>query len=195
MDNLLETVSRYVISFLTENLSDKLTFHSINHTYEVVEAVKEIGMQSSLSAGEMRLLITAAWFHDCGYANTYIDHEEESKKIAENFLDTLTIEKDFIKGVLQCIESTKYSQKPSSLIEKILCDADFYHFTRTTYPKYEKAIRQELEIFLGLQYTDEEWSIKNCNFLNEHCYHTEYGTRVLAQFKEVNIQLVNLKTN
>lgn len=48
MENLLEDVEKYVISFLKENLSAKLGFHSLSHTLEVVVAAKEIGQQCHL---------------------------------------------------------------------------------------------------------------------------------------------------
>lgn len=185
MDNLVESVNRYVILFLSKNLS----FHCIGHTYDVVDAAREIGTESNLSEENMVVLMVAAWFHDCGYVNLYIGHEEESKKIAKNFLENFGCEKDFIDTVLSCIDSTKYPPKPSSLIEKVLCDADLYHLACPNYPKYEKAIRQEFEKYLGLAYTDEEWLVKNCKFLTDHEYYTDYGQKVLAKFKEVNIQL------
>jgi hypothetical protein len=68
------------------------------------------------------------------------------------------------------------------------CPSDF---TRTDYSRYENAIRQEFEQYLGLIYTDEEWLIKNCNFLTSHSYYTDYGQKILMKFKEVNIQLMN----
>lgn len=189
MNNLVEAVSSYMILFLSENLSNELVFHNINHTYEVVAAAREIGSQCDLSDYEMLALEVAAWFHDCGYANIYLGHENESKKIAEIFLENYGCEKDFIETVLNCIQSTKYLPKPSSLIEKVLCDADLYHLTRANYPKYEKALRMEFETFLKLIYTDEEWLKKNCWFLSEHTYYSDFGQKVLSKFKETNIQM------
>ncbi|SDQ66851.1 HD domain-containing protein [Chryseobacterium soldanellicola] len=191
MNNLLEAVSNYVILFLSENLSDQLSFHTIGHTYDVVGAVQEIGLESDLSDDEMLVVQVSAWFHDCGYVNTYIGHEDESKKTAKNFLENFGCEKDFIETVLNCINSTKYPPKPYSLLEKVMCDADMYHLTRPDYPKYGKALRLEFEKYLGLTYTDREWQIKNCNFFKDHKYYTEYGQNILTKFKEVNIQLMN----
>jgi predicted metal-dependent HD superfamily phosphohydrolase len=191
MNNLTEAVRSYVIAFLSENLSDQLLFHNVRHTYDVVEAVHEIGLQCGLSLEDMNVLQIAAWFHDCGYANVYLGHEEESKKIAKHFLENEGCEKMMIESVLNCIESTKYPQNPSSLVEKVMCDADMYHLTRPNYPDYEKALRQEFEKYLGLVYTDEEWRIKNCSFLTCHFYFTEYGQKILTKFKEVNIRLIN----
>ncbi len=188
MNSLLEAVSSYVTLFLSENLSDELIFHNINHTYEVVAAAKEIGSHCVLSEDEMLVLEVAAWFHDCGYANTYIGHEDESKKIANDFLEFFGCNKNFKESVLCCIESTKYPPRPSSLVEKVLCDADLYHLTRTNYQKYEKALRQEFETFLKTSYSDEDWHTMNCRFLAGHSYYTEFGQKVLAQLKEINVR-------
>lgn len=164
MNNVLQAVRDYAILFLTENLSDALTFHNIEHTYEVLAAVREISQENLLNEEDLFALQIAAWFHDCGYAYCYKGHEEESMRIAKNFLENFGCEKAFIEKVLQCIGSTKYPQDPTSEIEKIICDADLFHLTKTNYSKYEKAIRLEFENYLGLIFTDEEWHVKNKDF-------------------------------
>lgn len=191
MDNLLQAVRDYVIVFLTENLSQQLTFHNINHTYEVVSAVREIAGENTLSDEDLCALEIAAWFHDCGYAFCYKGHEEESNRIAKNFLENFNCDASFIDKVLKCIESTKYPQNPVSDIEKVICDADMFHLTRTNYHMYEKALRLEFEKFLGLTFTDEEWQMENHIFLQHQHYFTSYGQDVLEKFKDVNIQLMN----
>lgn len=49
MNNVLQAVRNYAILFLTENLSDALTFHNIEHTYEVLAAVQEISKENVLN--------------------------------------------------------------------------------------------------------------------------------------------------
>lgn len=191
MNNVIQAVRDYVILFLAENLSDQLTFHNIGHTYEVVSAVREIGQECQISEEQNFILQVSAWFHDCGYAYSYRGHEEESKKLAKNFLENVGCETDFIEKVLQCINATKYPQNPTSEIEKIICDADMFHLTRTNYQKYEKALRLEFEKYLGLTFTDEEWQMENNHFFKNHQYYTEYGQKILEKFKEVNFLLMN----
>ncbi|MGX5690283.1 hypothetical protein [Arcticibacter tournemirensis] len=107
----------------------------------------------------MTTLMVAAWFHDCGYAHTYIGHEEESKKEAISCLEKRGCDPAFICSVLDCIEATKFPQNPRSTVERVLCDADIYHFTKVSYPQYAKAIRSEFETYLSRTYTDEEWLV------------------------------------
>lgn len=190
MDQLIEDTSQFVINFLKKALSPTLVFHTLKHTREVVEAAEEIGVHSKLTASEMNVLITAAWFHDCGYVYAYNGHEDESKNIAKSFLEQHNCSEDFISSVLGCIEATKFPQSPRSTIEMALCDADLYHFTKTTYPTYAQAIRKEFELCLHRIYTDQEWEKVNCGLLTMHSYCTDYGKKVLSKFKEVNIKLM-----
>jgi len=191
MEKLLEDVEKYVISFLKENLSAKLGFHSLSHTLEVVAAAKEIGQQCHLSENEMDVLLVAAWFHDCGYVHTYIGHEEESKRIAKSYLEEHNCNSSFISSVLACIDATRFPQSANSTVEKVLCDADLHHFTKSTYPQYAQAIRKEFEIFLRIIYSEEEWQKINTSLLTAHKYCTEYGKSVLSRFKDINIEMIN----
>ncbi|MBB1642727.1 HD domain-containing protein [Sphingobacterium sp. UME9] len=190
MKELVILVEDYVSALLKDELSVDLCFHSLTHTLEVVEAAKEIGGVCNLDDSEMEILTVAAWFHDCGYAYTYTGHEEESKKVAENFLKKVTANTEFINSVLACIEATKFPQCPKNRIEMALCDADLFHLTRTSYPRYAHAIRKEFEIFLHQVYSDAQWHTVNCNMLLTHSYWTVYGQNILNRFKEVNIGLM-----
>ncbi|MGJ1361129.1 HD domain-containing protein [Sphingobacterium spiritivorum] len=190
MSQLIESVKNYILDFLQEKLSSDLVFHNLAHTREVVNAAYEIGENSGLDKSEMEILIVAAWFHDCGYAYTYTGHEEESKKIAADFLKKSTVNTEFINSVLACIEATKFPQCPKNRIEMALCDADLLHLTKTSYPRYAHAIRTEFEIFLHQAYSDAEWNAVNCAMLLNHNYWTKYGQNILKRFKEVNIELM-----
>ncbi|MCT4317788.1 HD domain-containing protein [Elizabethkingia anophelis] len=191
MNDLISIVGSYVQHFLVENLSPELGFHSLAHTREVVEAAWEIGQHSKLDAPEMEILIIAAWFHDCGYVFTYTGHEEESKRIAGNFLQKLGVSSNIILPVLCCIEATKFPQFPRNQVEGILCDADLYHLAKPGYPRYAKLLREEFGVFLKRTYSDEEWQSENCLMLSNHCYWTVYGKTILERFKQVNMDLMD----
>lgn len=191
--DLIKSVSNFVTQFLIENLSHYFYFHNLQHTKEVVAAANEIAAQHHLSEEECTILLTAAWFHDCGYTVTYIGHEEKSKKIATNFLKDFGCDETFINSVLNCIEATKFPQRANSLLEEILCDADLYHFTKPNYPAYEQALRKEFEIHLGKNYTDEQWQKENYSLLAEHSYYTNYGKKVMEKYKAATLQLLNNK--
>lgn len=195
MEDIVKNVELYVTALLKDHLSEKLCFHDIEHTIGVVSAAMEIGQRSNLSREEMEILAVAAWFHDCGYIHTYTGHEEESKKIAKDYLEQGHCNGSFIASVLACIDATKFPQRPKNIMEKVLCDADLYHFTKTAYPQYSKAIRKEFETFLGKFYSEKEWEKVNATLLMEHSYCTEYGKSVLSRFKSLNIEMMYKNRN
>lgn len=86
IDHLVNSASTFVSGFLSENLSPQHSFHNLNHTLEVLQAVQTIGEQSNISGNELCAVEIAALFHDCGYAEVYTGHEDRSKKIASAFL-------------------------------------------------------------------------------------------------------------
>jgi predicted metal-dependent HD superfamily phosphohydrolase len=110
--------------------------------------------------------------------------------MATDFLEENNCSQSFIAKVCAAIATTKYPQNPDSLISKILCDADFFHFSRTDYDFHRERLRKEWGDFFDKKYTDEEWKQLNCELLNEHQYFTDYGKRVLQKFKKVNLGLM-----
>lgn len=190
---IIDQVSVYVSASLKERLSPRLLFHNSNHTYEVVAAAGEIGANSNLTELQLAIVTIAAWFHDCGYTVKYKDHEDESKRIANDFLKGQSYPDDFIRSVLACIEATRYPQQPRSIEEMVICDADLYHFTKPDYPHYEEALRLEWNDCLYLNYSRQEWEEVNCSVLLEHTYFTEYGKNVLQKFKDVNLERLKCK--
>ena len=190
-ESLLDKVEVFVSHHLKNNISENLYFHNYNHTKEVVFAAQEISRHSSISENEVTIVTIAAFFHDCGYSKAYVGHEENSCAIATEFLTENNCSKDFISKVCEAISATKYPQKPDSLLSKILCDADFFHFSRTDYDFHQERLRKEWEEFLSKNYTDEEWKALNCELLDVHQYFTDYGKKVLQKFKEVNLGLMN----
>lgn len=183
-----DRVKEYVEELLSSKLPNYICFHTLMHTQEVVKAVIEIGGECHFSYSQIEVITLAAWFHDCGYTTTYTNHEESSKTIAMNFLKKNNYSNEKIVQVLACIEATRFPQNPESAEEKVLADADLYHFTKPDYPRYEQLLRKEFQVFLGKTFTDKEWALTNYNLLKKHNYFTDYGKNILQKFKEVNIK-------
>ncbi len=167
-------------------------FHNLGHTLMVVNGVKRIGKAEGLSEDELFILELAAFLHDVGYTEKYWGHEEESARIAAEFLGAngLAIEK--IELVKKCIVATKFPQHPAGKLEEVICDADFYHFSLPDYQDYASRLKTEWETNLNLFYTDVEWDELNLNMLSAHIYFTDYGKNILQQKKALNI--VKLKS-
>lgn len=190
MQSLLSEVSLYVLDLLANKLPVTLTFHNIVHTVDVVEGVHEICSHTGVPAEQAENAEIAAWFHDTGYLKKYIGHEEESIQIAKQFLQTKQVPLHRIEEILGCIYATKYPQKPQNFLEKIICDADFYHFTFSNYAVKSELLRAEWEIYLDKSFTNEDWNRANCSLLASHKYFTAYGRNILQDLKMVNVEKI-----
>ncbi len=184
-------VDEFVSNLLKTKISPDLKFHSYSHTKEVVFSVQELCLQCEKPELDTEVVILAAWFHDCGYSQKYVGHEEISCKIATDFLKEKKVPSKFIQLINDCIMATVYPQTPKTLEAEILCDSDFFHFARTDYGIHEHKLREEWSICLDKNYTDAEWHELNCKLLSNHQYFTKYGRDVLQKFKEVNIRLMS----
>lgn len=186
--DLIVAVSQFVTQLFKEKLSPKLYFHNTLHTSYVVTAAQEIGSQSGLTTEEMEIVMLAAWFHDTGYIEVYKDHELVSIEIATQFLAGLGIENEKIADVRSCILATRYPQKPTNLMEMVVCDADFYHFSANRYADFAMALKKEWEETIGLTYTQKQWDGINWEMLHFHQYFTSYAQANLQPKKEENIK-------
>jgi uncharacterized protein len=191
-EHIVQNVSAYVTKFLRELPTD-LYFHNIQHTLEVVRAVTEIGVNEGLTVAGLEEVKIAAWFHDTGYYFKYIGHEDESIRMAEEFLEDKSYPLDKTEIVISCIEATRYPQAPLTLQEEILCDADLYHFSRPDYVEHEQNLRKEWEAYFNKVYSDEAWAEANCQLLVSHRYFTRFGKRVLQLKKEQNIAMMQCR--
>ena len=192
-ENIIDRARDYVLQLLLSKLSNDMSFDNVMHTQDVVKAAIEIATESCFSSTQSEIVTLAAWFHDCGYTNAYINHEDSSKTIAADFLNRNNYPQEKTAQVLACIEATRFPQNPKSPEEEVLADADLYHFTKTDYPKYERRLRMEFKTYLGKTYTDEEWDETNYALLKQHSYYTAYGKTVLQKFKEVNMERLKTK--
>jgi len=173
---------------------DKLPFHNLSHTKDVVEAVKEIGMQSELTDEEMEACLAAAWLHDVGYKSGMKDHEKQSVAVATELFNRLGAPVGMINMVSNAILSTHMPQQPRSVVDKVLCDADLAHLAGPLCEPKSRLLREELD-GKGKSFGDEEWKVYNLAFMQQHHYHTLYGQTVLEEGKRKNIKRIKKAEN
>ncbi len=184
---LLDKVGEYISELFIEQLPKNLLFHNFQHTLSVVRGVHEFNQHLDLSDEDGEALLLAAWFHDCGHVFSYMGHEQYSKELAQAFLKKEKYPSELLERVMGCIQATAMPQNPRNEWEKILCDADLYHLSKSGYFYLQKMLRAEWEIVFEKVYTDEEWNETNLYFLKTHKYHTSYGRSVLEKGKVSNI--------
>lgn len=185
---LVVAVEAFCTHILQEVLPANMVYHNYKHTRNVIKGVRKIGTDAGLSADELEILIIAAWFHDVGFRETYVGHEDASKEIAKKFLEEQGGEEKKITSILACIDTTKRTSEPQNLMEEVIRDADLIHLSKGSYFKKFLALRTEWELYLNKVYTDIDWYEDSIAFLRGHSYFTPYGKEVLEANKQKNIQ-------
>ncbi len=191
---ILESAEEFVTEFFEQHIPDKYAYHNLQHTINVVNAVKEICVQEELKAEEVELLKVAAWFHDMGYDQGAQDHEIRSGEYARRFLEQSGYSKEYIETVQRCILATKYPQKPNTLLEEIICDADLSHLGKDIYWDRCGKVRQELALVKDLIMNEQEWIDFELEFMQNHQFQTKVGQGLYDKHKQKHIkQLIKQK--
>lgn len=184
---IVQRAALHCRSLLSRFLPPELSFHNLDHSQEVVLACQFIARELRLPTKETELLIIAAWFHDTGYIVDYDSHEQYSEQIALNWLaqtELTSLDKD---KIVSCIRATQMPQRPHTILEEVICDADLIHLSTEEYEKKAALLHQEWKSVRGLNPSPKEWMMNNIDFLTNHQYFTLYGQRVLEVRKEKNI--------
>ncbi len=183
---IIDMVEEYARALIS-SLPSHFTYHNLNHTISVVEAVDIIADKDTFSAKEREILKIAAWFHDTGFVKTYRGHEQASIDIAKTFLKKHGFAKQDILAVSACIKATKITHEPKSLMEKAIRDADVCHLACDDYFNKLSLLKEEWEHVFQQKITDEKWFTENLNFLTNHRFETPYCKNNLKQKKQKNL--------
>src|SRR5690606_23028282 len=188
MTDLIKDTELYVLELFKEKLPNSYIYHNFNHTQRVVKSTKELIENSQLNVKEEEALMLAAWHHDTGYTVKFEGHEEESVKIARDFLNRKSVDKDTILMVEKCILATKFDSKPGTQLEHIIKDADSSHLAKEYFLETSEFLRQELQLLNIKNYTAAEWLEENIKmFTEKHSYYTDYAARTWKPLKDKNL--------
>ena len=193
---LLEQVKQYVIHFFKTRGDQKFAYHNLSHTEAVVSNAAKIASHYQLGEKDIFIVMTAAWFHDSGYfTGNPIDHETRGAAIAAQYLRGTGIDDETIQAIQGCILATRMPQSPHSLIERIVCDADLYHFGTDHFPERNKLMRKEAEWRLERKIAKEDWRKSTILFIEAHQYQTDYCRNLLQDKKNQNLKALKEKGN
>ena len=187
---MIEKVEKYYSTLLTSSQVEKLSFHNLEHTQEVVQSVKYIAAAMDINLADTNLLVVAAWFHDTGFSKTYKGHEEAGMELAKNFLVEIGLDNTSIKRVCDYIYATKMPQVATTKLAEILCDADIFHTSNLNFYYRKLLLRREWEVFCDISMSDKEWHELNLDFLQNFHFRSSYGKKFLESGKQENVQRV-----
>lgn len=185
--NLLGLVEDHVKELFSTRSDANLVYHNLSHTEHVVKHAETIALNYNLSGDDLLIVQIASWFHDAGYLLGQDNHELRSAALASEFLRSNQVNTGMIQLIQECIVATRVPQKPETLLQKIVCDADLYHFGSETFEDRNKLMRQEAQLVSGKKIKKEKWRLKTIELLESHSFHTEYCRNLLDEKKQHNL--------
>jgi len=187
-NSLLLEVEAYVTNFISEQISKEYAYHDVQHTLNVVTDARKMGEMFKLEETDLEILLLAAWFHDTGYDKGAQNHEERSAKYAREYLSSQGYGVEALDRIDACILATKMPHEPTTLLERIICDADFGHVGQKVYWERCSKVRQEMALTRDLIMTDEEWVDFELNFMEKHQFHTPVAQELYEQRKQKHVR-------
>jgi predicted metal-dependent HD superfamily phosphohydrolase len=182
---LVKEAQAYVTDLFAQELTPKLTYHSLRHTEAVVKECRALAPAAELSPDDTEALLLAAWFHDTGYLDVYDGHEFRSMERARTWLSEQGVDAGRIELVLSLIKATHRDSESETKLQKLLTDADMSNLAREDFRSNAELLRTEWELVLGKTYSNAEWAELQLNFMLEHKYESEAGKeRYNKGFKE-----------
>jgi predicted metal-dependent HD superfamily phosphohydrolase len=162
----------YIVNRLKNELAKEFSYHSVDHTLDVLDACRRLARLENVNGNLLPLLETAALFHDAGILVRYKDHETSSVALAKDILPQFGYHPEEIDTIAGMILVTRLPQQATTLAEQILCDADLDYLGRDDFFIHSFQLQLEWKNLGILESTLEEWFKIQVKFLGDHRYYT-----------------------
>ncbi len=178
---------RHIMRVLEKGLSDKLHYHSIDHTKDVVRAVERLALMEGVTDEGLFLLKSAATYHDAGFVEKYEKNEPVGARLAEEILPKYGYTERHINTIKELIYVTQIPHQPKNKLEEIICDADLDYLGREDFHEIADRLRRELKEHGKIQ-SDRQWDEIQVQFLSSHKYFTQtaISTRRVKKLKNLD---------
>lgn len=175
---------QFILAKLRDELSERLEYHGLHHTLDVLKMAKEICEQEGVGKRDQTLVKTAALFHDAGFVkDKHAGHELEGCVLVRGILPQFGYEPEDIECICGMIMATKIPQSPNTLLEKILCDADLDYLGRDDFFAIGETLFSELRAY-NLIGDEQAWNRLQVGFLSTHRFHTRTNQAIREPVKQ-----------
>ncbi len=165
----------YRVKHLLENRLPVCCFyHSLEHTLDVADTALKIAEHEQLPPEQLPVLKMAALLHDTGFVRSSTFHEINSCFVAYDVLQPYALSQENMDAICSAILATRIPQRPTNLLEKILCDADLDYLGRDDFYVIGERLFQELKCNKVLR-NRKQWNTLQVSFLKQHHYFTQYS--------------------
>jgi uncharacterized protein len=190
----LDDAGDFIIKRLNNALPGHLTYHNADHAKDVYQAAQHIGEAEGIAGNELKLLLTAAYYHDSGFLVKADGHEEESCRIAREALPAYGYTPDEIDRICGMIMATRLPQSPTNQLEEILADADLDNLGRDDFFTISHKLYLE-SLFFGKVNDENEWNRQQIDFIKNHQYFTKTAINLRQAKKDANLGRIKAQVN
>lgn len=186
--------ARAAKAFILKKLRDELpagrTYHSLEHTLDVLAAVIDIAEQEGVAGEDLELLKTAALYHDSGFTEQDDEHELVSCRLVRATLPGFDYSGEQVERICAMIMATKIPQTPGDdRLARILCDADLDYLGRPDFFRIGDELFAEMKRY-GRLSNEREWNELQVRFLKGHTYFTATNIRDREPAKQEHLAAV-----
>ena len=155
-----------------DGLDPHLTYHSKEHTIDVLTQSLRIAATEGISdAYQLLLLKFAGLFHDIGFLETYANHEAKGCELFLKYSEGKDFSETEKEDICSLIMATKLPQSPKNHLEQVICDADPDYLGRDDFFIIGDNLRKEF-LHYNIVASNEAWEKLQLNFLKNHQYFT-----------------------
>ena len=180
-------IEEFVLKKLETEIPSNMYYHNVSHTKDVITRVDVLGRAENVSDEELLLLKTAALLHDVGFIISYENHEDNSIIFAKELLPVYKYSKAQIREIVSLIDITRVDSKPSTLLEKIMKDADLDYLGRSDFVPVSESLFKELKDN-GVKLSIEEWNRMQFDFISNHTFYTDSAKNLRQVNKDRQLQ-------
>lgn len=182
-------LEEFVLDKIEEEIPTNMFYHNVEHTKDVITRVEVLGRGESVSDEQLLLLKTAALLHDIGFIVSYQNHEDNSIIFANELLPKYQYSETQIEEICKLIDVSRVDTKPTTLLEKIMKDADLDYLGRPDFVPVSESLFEELKNF-GIHLSIGEWNKMQYNFISNHTYYTKSAKNLRQVNKEKQLQKI-----
>jgi predicted metal-dependent HD superfamily phosphohydrolase len=178
-----------VISRMRLELDKRYTYHTVEHTLDVINCCEEISHAEGMTESEKLILQISALFHDTGFLLSRTNHEERSVEIFTQARVNFQLDPLHIIEIENCIRATRVPQEPQSHLEQIICDADLDYLGRTDFWPISDSLFVEMTN-CGEISDAVAWKNLQVRFMTAHRFHTKFSKNRRDDQLKINLDEV-----
>lgn len=181
-----------VIDRMRLELDRRYTYHTVEHTLDVIKCCEEISFAEGLNESERLILQISALFHDTGFLLSRTNHEERSVDIFTKAQAEFQLEPSHIHEIENCIRATRVPQEPQSRLEQIICDADLDYLGRKDFWTISDSLFVEMTNCKEIS-GSAAWKELQIKFMSAHRFHTKFSKNRRDDQLKINLDEVKAK--